>query len=80
MVWIDLAREEKRGEKIRILCYGDSNTWGYVSGSGHQRYGNKERWTRLLSDLLGDQFEVIEEGLNSRTLIIICLTAKLKKV
>ena len=54
---------------IRILCYGDSNTWGYISGSDHQRYGNCERWTKILSGLLGDKFEVIEEGLNSRTLI-----------
>lgn len=55
-------------EKIRILCYGDSNTWGYISGSDHQRYGNSERWTKVLAKLLGDEFEIIEEGLNSRTL------------
>lgn len=53
----------------RILCYGDSNTWGYISGSDHQRYDNKKRWTKLLAKYLGDEFEVIEEGLNSRTLI-----------
>ncbi len=56
-------------DQIRILCYGDSNTWGYVSGSNHERYGNQERWTKILSELLGNEFEVIEEGLNSRTLI-----------
>ena len=56
-------------EKIRILCYGDSNTWGYISGSDHQRYGEEERWTKILAKLLGSNFEVIEEGLNSRTLI-----------
>lgn len=55
--------------EIRILCYGDSNTWGYISGSNHERYGNSERWTRVLADLLGNKFEIIEEGLNSRTLI-----------
>lgn len=55
-------------EKIRILCYGDSNTWGYISGSDHQRYGTGERWTSILSELLGNKFQVIEEGLNSRTL------------
>ncbi len=55
--------------QIRILCYGDSNTWGYISGSNHQRYGNDERWTKILSKLLGSSFEIIEEGLNSRTLI-----------
>lgn len=41
---------------------------GAISGSDHQRYGNNERWTRILANLLGDKFEVIEEGLNSRTL------------
>ena len=56
-------------EPIRILCYGDSNTWGYISGSNHLRYENNERWTRLLAQKLGDNFEIIEEGLNSRTLI-----------
>ena len=55
-------------ENIRILCYDDSNTWGYISGTDHQRYGNNERWTKILTSLLGDKFEIIEEGLNSRTL------------
>lgn len=55
-------------DNIRVLCYGDSNTWGYISGSDHKRYGNTERWTKVLGTLLGDNFEVIEEGLNSRTL------------
>lgn len=54
---------------IRILCYGDSNTWGYISGSDHQRYGENERWTKILAQKLGNNVEIIEEGLNSRTLI-----------
>ena len=56
-------------QKNRILCYGDSNTWGYISGTKRQRYGENERWTRILAKKLGEKFEVIEEGLNSRTLI-----------
>jgi lysophospholipase L1-like esterase len=52
----------------RVLCYGDSNTWGYISGSDHLRYGNTERWPKLLQNILGCDFEIIEEGLNSRTL------------
>ena len=52
----------------RILCYGDSNTWGYISGTDHQRYNENQRWTKLLQKELGKKFEVIEEGLNSRTL------------
>lgn len=54
----------------RVLCYGDSNTWGYISGSDHQRYLD-ERWTRILKSMLGNDFEIIEEGLNSRTLFTI---------
>lgn len=57
------------GEKFRILCYGDSNTWGYISGTDHQRHSKSERWTGVLQQMLGDKYEIIEEGLNSRTLI-----------
>ena len=56
-------------EKIKILCYGDSNTWGYIPGTDHQRFSKEERWTGVLQRMLGDKFEIIEEGLNSRTLI-----------
>jgi len=59
------------GEKFRILCYGDSNTWGYISDSDHQRHSKTERWTGVLQNMLGDNFEIIEEGLNGRTLISI---------
>jgi lysophospholipase L1-like esterase len=54
--------------KLRILCYGDSNTWGYISGSDHLRYNENERWTKLLQKQIGGGIEIIEEGLNSRTL------------
>lgn len=56
-------------EKIKILCYRDSNTWGYIPGTDHQRFSKEERWTGVLQRMLGDKFEIIEEGLNSRTLI-----------
>ena len=49
---------------MRILCFGDSNTWGYTPITG-ERYSN--RWTRVLSSLLPED-EIIEEGLNARTL------------
>ena len=54
--------------KIRILCYGDSNVWGYIPNSNHQRYDEQTRWAKLLQTKLGDNYEVIEEGLCSRTL------------
>lgn len=50
----------------RILCFGDSLTWGYEPGSSHQRFSSDKRWTGILQDTLGNNFEVIEEGLNSR--------------
>jgi lysophospholipase L1-like esterase len=50
----------------RILCYGDSNTWGR-SGQNADRYSVDVRWTGLLQNLLGSNFEIIEEGLRSRT-------------
>lgn len=50
----------------RILCFGDSNTWGYIPASG-KRYPVGVRWTSLLQEKLGNDFEIIEEGLNTRT-------------
>lgn len=52
-----------------ILCFGDSNTWGYVPGTGN-RYPKQIRWTGLLQNLLGDSFFIIEEGLNGRTTVL----------
>jgi len=55
--------------KKRILCFGDSNTWGYISGTDHERYPENIRYPKVLQKLLGPKYEVIEEGLNSRTLV-----------
>ena len=53
---------------IRILCFGDSNTRGFVPLSGgKQRYEADQRWTGLLQSALGDNYEIIEEGLDART-------------
>lgn len=52
----------------RILCYGDSNTWGY-DPAGNRRFDETERWTRRLAGELGADFSVIEEGLNGRTTV-----------
>ena len=56
-----------------ILCYGASNTWGYKPDPSAVlpiRYSYKQRWTGILQSKLGDEFLVIEEGLNSRTTVI----------
>ncbi|MEK6964271.1 MAG: SGNH/GDSL hydrolase family protein [Nanoarchaeota archaeon] len=53
---------------IRILCYGDSNTWGWVpSKMGRERYDTQNRWPGILQKKLGEKYEVIEEGLGGRT-------------
>ncbi len=53
----------------RILCYGDSNTWGYIPGSG-ERYPEEVRWPTRLQKLLGEDYRIIEEGLNGRTTVV----------
>ncbi|HZQ15632.1 MAG TPA: GDSL-type esterase/lipase family protein [Gaiellaceae bacterium] len=50
-----------------IVCFGDSNTWGYAPGSNHGRLPREARWPVRLQRALGGQFEVIAEGLNGRT-------------
>jgi lysophospholipase L1-like esterase len=51
-----------------VLCYGDSNTWGYNPGTG-ERFSRDERWTGVLRRKLGAEYHVIEEGLNGRTTV-----------
>ena len=51
-----------------VLCYGDSNTWGMIPLKA-DRYDEHTRWTGRLQDILGDEWHVIEEGLNARTSI-----------
>jgi lysophospholipase L1-like esterase len=59
---------------MRILCYGDSNTWGFapVPEPPSTRLPPDDRWPRALAAALGGDgggggVEVIEEGLNGRT-------------
>lgn len=55
-------------EKKRILCYGDSNTWGYIPGIA-DRYPDDVRWTGVLRNLLGEGYTVLEDGINGRTTV-----------
>lgn len=52
-----------------ILCFGDSNTYGYrPDGSG--RYDEETRWTARLQKILGnEEYHIIEEGLCGRTTV-----------
>lgn len=58
-----------------ILCYGDSNTWGYdpaaSAGSPYAiRHPHDVRWTGILARELGEGHRVIEEGMNGRTTVL----------
>ncbi len=58
--------ERNAGRERTILCFGDSNTWGYPPGGG-ERFPRNIRWPGALQRLLGNGYHVIEEGLNGRT-------------
>lgn len=56
-----------------ILCFGDSNTWGYdfttydpALGSG-RRMPFDVRWPGIVQNLLGGEYRIIEDALNART-------------
>lgn len=63
---------------MRVLCFGDSNTYGTcrrvpgVVGTltrdpDYVRLNADRRWPGVLQRVLGSDYEVIEEGLNGRT-------------
>lgn len=54
--------------KKRILCFGDSNTWGAVPEEG-TRYPEELRWTGVLQRELGEDYQIIEEGYCGRTTV-----------
>ena len=51
---------------IEILCFGDSNTYGFTPDWKH-RYGRDIRYPGVLQTLLGDGYYVAEDGLVGRT-------------
>lgn len=57
---------EKYLKKHTVLCFGDSNTYGYNPRTG-TRYPSYMRYPAVLQRFLGDDFTVIAEGLNGRT-------------
>jgi len=50
-----------------IVCFGDSNTYGYRSTDAG-RFGPDIRWPRALASILGEGYYVVEEGFNGRTI------------
>lgn len=51
---------------MKILCFGDSNTYGYIPSNGG-RYDKNTRWTGILTHLLNNKHSIIEAGCNNRT-------------
>lgn len=52
----------------QILCFGDSNTFGYDTiHDGRFPWG--VRWTSLLQEGLGNECHIIEEGMGGRTTV-----------
>jgi lysophospholipase L1-like esterase len=51
-----------------ILCFGDSNTWGFDPAT-KDRFNREVRWTGVLQQELGREYHVIEEGCNGRTTV-----------
>jgi lysophospholipase L1-like esterase len=51
----------------KILCYGDSNTFGFDAESG-DRFPEDVRWPAVMAARLGGGVTVIEEGFNGRTI------------
>ena len=53
---------------MNILCFGDSNTYGYKPDRTG-RFDESIRWTGLLQKKLGPDYHIIEEGLCGRTTV-----------
>lgn len=52
---------------IKILCFGDSNTYGVTPGNDDGRFTADIRWPKVLESKLGGGYKVIEDGSPSRT-------------
>lgn len=50
----------------KIICYGDSNTFGFNPKDG-TRFDENTRWTAILQKKLGTEYEVVNEGACDRT-------------
>lgn len=63
-----MAAKEALEVVKRILCFGDSNTWGANPADG-SRHPSDLRWSGILQKELGEAYLVIEEGYNGRTTV-----------
>lgn len=54
--------------KVKLLCFGDSTTWGYDYRDG-SRFDKDIRWPGAMKKYLPACFEVTEEGVCGRTVL-----------
>jgi lysophospholipase L1-like esterase len=57
-----------------ILCFGDSNTWGFDPVASESspipvRHAWAKRWTGVCAHSLGSDYRIVEEGQNGRTTV-----------
>ena len=52
----------------RVLCFGDSNTWGCIPIT-LERYAPDVRWTGVAQRDLGEEYCIIEAGINGRSTV-----------
>ena len=61
-----------RAEAATVLCFGDSNTWGYsveLASAPVPRLRSEYRWVSVMARALGPDHVVIAEGLPGRTTV-----------
>jgi lysophospholipase L1-like esterase len=51
-----------------IVCFGDSNTWGFDPLQG-SRFDIHQRWPGVLRNALSTEYWVVEEGMGGRTVV-----------
>ena len=56
-------------DRKRILCFGDSLTWGF-DPVNMVRFPEESRWPVVMGKILGEEYQVIEEGQNGRTIAL----------
>ena len=77
-----MAQKKKTENLKTIVCYGDSNTWGFLpvtedtDRENQARYPEDIRWPTVMARLLGDGYRVREEGLNGRTTALTDILSK----
>lgn len=66
---VEFLHAKKAENTVTILCYGDSNTYGFDPNTDGDPYPKEAIWTNILQKDLGKGYNVISEGKKGRTTI-----------